>query len=71
MDELYFTSELETEIYGKVPPYEKEGPALLRYWCKKHNAYYYGRPKDSFSKQEAIELATNAGCTKVLLDNLS
>jgi hypothetical protein len=40
-------------------------------WCVENNAYRYSRGREEFSRYEACRLAGEAGCTAVLLEDLS
>lgn len=44
--------------------------AFKRY-CTANHIFYYARPHESFFQSEAIELAAAAGCTAVLLEDMS
>lgn len=40
-------------------------------WLKANNVYHYGRPHEQFYNFEAFELADAAGCTKLIMEDLS
>ena len=54
-----------------VPPFTPEYAENFKQWCQEHNAYYYGRPKAIFSERDARDLALEAGCRTLVLENLS
>ncbi len=43
----------------------------FKHWCEENKVFYYARPRDSFRRWEAEELARAAGCTKLLMEDLS
>ena len=45
--------------------------AEFKQWCADNSVFYYCRPRESFFTSEGIELATAAGATKLLLEDLS
>jgi hypothetical protein len=45
--------------------------AAVTQWCVENNAYHYARGREEFSRYEATRLAEEAGCTVVLLHDLS
>lgn len=67
-----------SSMYGCVPweqrvgcvPWEQRVEEFKQ-WCVLNNVYYYGRPRESFFRSEAFELASAAGCTKLLLEDMS
>lgn len=40
-------------------------------WCLENDAYHYARDRESFSRAEAFRLAQEAGCSIVVLEDLS
>lgn len=40
-------------------------------WCARNKVYYYARPREAFNPWEAEELAREAGCTRLILEDLS
>lgn len=44
---------------------------LVKSYAKKHNLYTYCRPRNGFSKTEAVEYAIRCGFAGVILENLS
>jgi hypothetical protein len=40
-------------------------------WCKTEDVYYYAKPKEDFSKREALELAKKNGNKYLVLDDIS
>jgi hypothetical protein len=40
-------------------------------YCKANSIYYYARSKEHFFKWQAFELCQEAGCTKLLMEDLS
>lgn len=57
--------------FPNVKEYTPEYTSLFLVWCEDNNVYYYERPRDDFSKSEAIKLATNAGADILLLGDMS
>lgn len=40
-------------------------------YCADNSIYYYARSREEFFQYQAFELAAEAGCTKVLLEDMS
>jgi hypothetical protein len=40
-------------------------------WLSENKVYHYGRPKEDFFRYEAYELAEAAGCTSLIMEDLS
>lgn len=40
-------------------------------WCAENKVFYYARPREAFNPWEAEELAREAGCTRLLMDDMS
>jgi hypothetical protein len=40
-------------------------------WCLSNLVFYYARPRESFSSEEARRLANEAGCTRLLMEDMS
>lgn len=45
--------------------------AEFRQWCESNSVFYYARPRESFFRSEAFDLAAAADCTKLLLEDMS
>jgi hypothetical protein len=45
--------------------------AAFMLWCRENKVYYYARPRESFYRHEAEELAIAAGCTRLILEDMS
>jgi hypothetical protein len=45
--------------------------AEFKQWCESNGVFYYARPRESFFRSEAYRLAVAAGCTKLLLEDMS
>lgn len=58
-------------MFGGTEEEFKARSARFRAYCAANGIFYYGRPRESFSKWEAWQLAKQAGATKLLLDDLS
>jgi hypothetical protein len=43
----------------------------FRDYCRANRIYYYARPRETFYRTEAFQLAERAGCDKLLLEDLS
>jgi len=64
--------DITNDLTTKVPSYVwDKNPTEFREWCIANSVYYYGRPAESYSLQEAIKLAIKSKLTKILLENLS
>lgn len=48
-----------------------ENIALFQAYLKREGIYYYGRPREEFSRGEAERLARKAGLSKLALEDLS
>jgi hypothetical protein len=57
--------------YGSLNVWNAEKIAAFKAYCKEHSIYYYARPREDFSKHEAHELARQAGCRYMLLEDMS
>ena len=44
---------------------------IVREWCEKHNAHYYARPRESFSRISAVFEAVKLGKKIVVVEDLS
>jgi hypothetical protein len=73
------TSEV-TEIANSSLPVEFQGyprtdfegwSRRFRQWCKETSTFYYARPHESFSQNEAYRLAAAAGCSRLLMEDMS
>lgn len=51
--------------------FSRELIAAFKLWCQQHSVYYYAQPRDSFSVTEAFRLAGQAGCSKLLMEDMS
>lgn len=72
MKKIYMTPEVEKEICGDVNPYSDEGIKKFKKWMSEHpEVYYYAEPKEEFSELVAVKKAQEAGCTTVLMENMS
>jgi hypothetical protein len=40
-------------------------------WCAENKVFYYARPREAFNPWEAEELAREAGCTRLLMEDMS
>jgi hypothetical protein len=40
-------------------------------WCRAEGIFYYARPREDFSTQEAYRLAAAEGLSRVLMEDLS
>mgnify|MGYP006899555123 CR=1 FL=1 len=61
----------DAPVFDGVKEYTDEYVPLFKKWLKDKNAYYYSRPKEDYSENEAKELAEKAGATVLFLENLS
>lgn len=70
----------EIMTWDKVPeqfqsyPTEQEFDTFVaefRKWRNENKVFYYARPREDFSITEGRKLAAEAGCTHVLLEDLS
>jgi hypothetical protein len=43
----------------------------FRAWCAENKVFYYARPCEAFNPWEAEKLAREAGCTKLLMEDMS
>lgn len=50
--------------------YEETQAAILT-WCKANGAHYYARPRENYSRIEAIAEARSAGNVTVVVEDLS
>ena len=57
--------------YENAYPTSDEKVAAFKAYCTANSIFYYARPRESFFKHEAFELARAAGCTKLLMEDLS
>ncbi len=49
----------------------EQAAAKFREWLKANSVFYYARPREDFYMFEAYELAHAAGCSKLLLEDMS
>jgi hypothetical protein len=61
---------LQASAMYASPAFEQRVEEFKQY-CRLEGIYYYSRPREKFFTSEALELAAAAGCTKVLLEDLS
>jgi hypothetical protein len=45
--------------------------AAFKAHCKANGIFYYARPREDFSTWEAFELAEQAGCRQLLMEDMS
>lgn len=45
--------------------------AAFAKWCRDNSVYYYARPRESFFIWQGYELAQQASCRKILLEDMS
>lgn len=62
---------MDTPEFDGIKPYSPEYAILFKAWCKKHNAYYYARPKEDFSLHEGRYLAQQAHADILIYENMS
>lgn len=54
----------------QAPDFEK-ACADFRAYCEANHILYYARPRETFFMHEAFELAVEAGCTSLILEDMS
>lgn len=61
----------EAAIYGPNDPFGDEGIATFRTWCDFKGVTYYARPRGTFLKAEAYDIAESDGNTYLIMEDLS
>jgi hypothetical protein len=64
-------NELPAQFRPENFDWSAEASIAFKQYNRDNSIYYYARPRESFFKSEAFELARAANCTKLLMEDMS